>query len=106
MTEHDEKRPHLEAERARLLRRIDELTVGGEIDMDFDDDFADRGSVASEKGENRTVAHVLKAQLILVDHALERLSSGAYGTCEICGRPIGAARLDALPATDRCIEHA
>ena len=106
MTEHDVKRPHLEAERVRLLKRIDELTVGGEVDLDFDDDFADRGSVASEKGANRTVAVVLQAKLILVEHALGRLDDGEYGMCEVCSQPIGAARLEALPATDRCITHA
>ena len=106
MTEHDTKRPHLEEERTRLLRRIDELTIGGEVDLDFDDDFADRGQVAGEQGENRTVAEVLQAQLVLVEHALVRLESGAYGACEVCGRPISAERLDALPAADRCIDHA
>ena len=43
-------RAELEEERAHLLRRIDELTIGGDVDMDFDDDFADRGQVAGEIG--------------------------------------------------------
>lgn len=35
--------------------------------------------------------------------ALERLDAGTYGACERCGRPIGAARLDALPYVRCCI---
>ena len=53
-----------------LLRRIDELTIGGEIDMDYDDDFADRAQVAGEVGENLTLANALGVQLRLVEKAL------------------------------------
>ena len=103
---HDGKRRHLEEERTSLLARIDELTVGGEVDLDFDDDFADRGQVASEQGENRALADTLQNQLNLVEKALLRLDDGTYGTCEVCGDDIGAARLEAMPATNRCINHA
>ena len=37
------------------------------------------------------------------DAALDRLTSGEYGTCERCGRPIGPARLEARPTARRCI---
>lgn len=103
---HSEKRPILEEEKVNLLRRIDELTVGGEVDLEFDSDFADRSQVASEQGENHSLADTLQSQLTLVEHALERLADGSYGTCETCGKAIGGDRLEAMPATDRCIEHA
>lgn len=102
---HADIRQLLEAEKAELLRRIDELTVGGEIDLDFDEDFSDRGLVASEQGENYTLADTLQNQLNQVQHALDRMDAGTYGTCEICGREIPRERLEALPATSRCIEH-
>lgn len=34
--------------------------------------------------------------------ALGRLDAGTYGTCQICGGRIEAARLDALPWTATC----
>jgi len=105
-TDHEDKRSVFTEERQHLLQQIDELTVGGQVDLDFDDDFSDRSLVASEQGENRSLASVLQAQLILVERALARLDDGTYGTCEICSNPIGAARLEALPATSYCIEHA
>lgn len=103
---HDDVRPKLQQERSDLLARIDELTVGGEIDLDFDDDFSDRGLVSSEQTENYTLADVLQSQLSDVERALTRLDEGTYGTCEICSEPISAERLDAIPATSRCIGHA
>jgi RNA polymerase-binding transcription factor DksA len=99
-------RASLETERSQLLVQIDELTVGGEINLDFDDDFADRGQVAGEQGENQVLARTLQRQLMLVDRALTRIDDGSYGTCAVCGEPIGEDRQAALPATDRCIIHA
>ena len=89
-----------------LLRRIDELTIGGEIDMDYDDDFADRAQVAGEVGENLTLANALGVQLRLVEKALVRMDEGTYGTCEVCTEPIEAERLNILPMTNHCIAHA
>ena len=41
-----------------------------------------------------------------IDDALAKLDAGTYGVCEECGRPIGEARLQAMPAARLCIEHA
>ncbi|MDG2114206.1 MAG: TraR/DksA C4-type zinc finger protein [Actinomycetota bacterium] len=101
-----DKRSLLEEERANLLRRIDELTVGGEVALEFDSDFADRSQVASEQGENHSLADTLQNQLTLVEGALERLEAGTYGACVICDKAINPARLEAMPAADRCIDHA
>jgi DnaK suppressor protein len=103
---HADIRTSLEAERGQLLVQIDELTVGGEINLDFDDDFADRGQVAGEQGENQVLARTLQTQVMLVERALGRLDDGTYGTCSVCGNAISAERQAALPATDRCINDA
>lgn len=96
----------LEVERTHLLARIDELTIGGEVELDYDADFADRGSVASAQGENYTLADTLQSQLTSVETAIARIDEGTYGTCDICGEQIGKDRLEAIPATSRCINHA
>ncbi len=41
-----------------------------------------------------------------IDKALERMKDGTYGLCEVCGKPIEEKRLEALPWTTLCIEHA
>jgi DnaK suppressor protein len=39
-----------------------------------------------------------------IDEALERLSAGTYGICEVCGEEIPLKRLEARPVTTLCIE--
>ena len=41
-----------------------------------------------------------------INAALERLDSGTYGNCEDCGRPIAAARLQAMPFARQCVRCA
>jgi RNA polymerase-binding protein DksA len=40
-----------------------------------------------------------------VREALQRMESGAYGTCEECGKPIPLDRLRAYPAARYDLEH-
>lgn len=42
-------------------------------------------------------------ELTHIDHALARLDAGTYGRCDACGKPIAAARLEALPWATACI---
>lgn len=41
-----------------------------------------------------------------VNQALARLDAGGYGTCTSCGKPIGEARLEAVPYAALCINCA
>lgn len=47
-----------------------------------------------------------RAQLRLVEEALERLDTGTYGVCRSCGRPIAPERLAAIPWAATCIDCA
>jgi DnaK suppressor protein len=42
--------------------------------------------------------------LAAIDSSLQRIDDGTYGTCQSCGQPIGAERLDALPYSTQCID--
>ncbi len=99
-------RPELEQEKAELERRLRDLAADEDAAMDFDENFADSAQVAAEQGENRALASSLAEQLDEVNTALHRLDSGSYGKCEICGETIAPERLEAMPATARCIDHA
>ncbi|MGI8434754.1 MAG: TraR/DksA family transcriptional regulator [Nocardioidaceae bacterium] len=44
------------------------------------------------------LADVIRAQL--------KLAENTYGSCDVCGRDIGAGRLEARPWATRCIDHA
>ena len=38
--------------------------------------------------------------------ALAKLEEGSYGRCDVCGEPINPKRLEALPESTVCIDHA
>lgn len=38
-----------------------------------------------------------------IDHALQAIDEGSYGTCERCGQPIDPARLEARPSATFCL---
>jgi RNA polymerase-binding transcription factor DksA len=73
-------------------------------DIDFGGSFADAAAVTAERTEVLGVVESLKAQLANVDQALGKIAAGTYGTCEDCGRPIPAARLEARPESVRCVD--
>lgn len=91
----------LEEEAAHLKEQLDAIEGSK-----FDDNFADSGQVAAEKGEAQTLAASLQEQFDAVEAALRKLDEGTYGTCETCGEAIGEARLEAMPASRYCIDHA
>jgi len=39
-----------------------------------------------------------------IDEAIERIDTGDYGFCEVCGVEIGVERLEARPTADLCID--
>ncbi len=62
--------------------------------------------MTAERGEAERLASELRETLEEVEAALARLESGNYGLCEVCGKPIGEARLEAMPAARLCIADA
>ena len=99
-------RGDLEAERDRLRKQVEELAADSDDGLAFDGGFADSGQVAAERGEYQSLANSLREQLDDVEEALTALDEGRYGLCEVCSEPIAEARLEAMPATRRCINHA
>jgi DnaK suppressor protein len=99
-------RGQLEDERSRLSGQIAALQVGHEGSLAYDENFADSGQVAAEQGENKALLNQLNEQLDEISRALAKFDNGTYGLCERCGEPIAEARLEAMPATRFCINHA
>lgn len=46
------------------------------------------------------------SELKEISSALDRIASGEYGQCRVCGENIDAARLDVIPTATACIECA
>jgi DnaK suppressor protein len=101
-------RATLADERDALRRRLADLGEGDARDAgpSFDDGFADSSQVAAEQGEVKALAGDLRALLDDVERALGKLDEGTYGRCETCEEPIAPARLEAMPASRFCVDHA
>lgn len=95
-------RASMEAERDDLNRQIAEMAD----DETFDENHADSGQVAAEQGEHRALIANLRDQLDEIEHALNKMDEGTYGKCEASGEEIPFDRLEVMPATRYCIEHA
>jgi len=72
------------------------------------------GSPFGKREEGATEAFELEKRMALerrltdalveVEHALKKYEAGTYGICDLCGRPIEPARLEALPQANLCLE--
>jgi RNA polymerase-binding transcription factor DksA len=54
----------------------------------------------------RNRQNVVTQMQVQVRKALARIKLGKYGYCEVCGKPIDKARLEAYPEATTCLEHA
>ena len=57
-----------------------------------------------DREKDLTILDSIEGELADIEHALQRLDDGSYGTCEACGKPIGDDRLEAMPATRYCLD--
>jgi DnaK suppressor protein len=95
----------LTAERDRVRDQLRQLGHDGERSS-FDENFADSGQVTAERGEVDALVASLIEALEDVDHAMGKLEGGKFGICEECGKPIPAARMEAMPTARLCIADA
>lgn len=104
----DQARKVLTEEREKLVHQLAELgsDENGDLrsDLDFGEGFADAAAVTSERTEVLGIVETLKHQLDDVDEAMTKLDDGTYGTCQSCGKEIGAARMEARPFSLLCVD--
>ncbi|HEX9749717.1 MAG TPA: TraR/DksA C4-type zinc finger protein [candidate division Zixibacteria bacterium] len=65
--------------------------------------MADLGTDANEREKSFYLASKSGRFLYHLDQALRRIADGTYGNCEICGKEISHARLEAVPHARFCI---
>ncbi|HEU4321186.1 MAG TPA: TraR/DksA C4-type zinc finger protein [Acidimicrobiia bacterium] len=93
-----QRRVELESELGRLTEPPEEGASVG-----FGKRVGDGTTEAVERLATTATARSIAASIADVDRALARLDEGTYGMCEVCGLEIPAARIEALPATTRCV---
>lgn len=97
-----------EALRAKEQSLLDELAtvtrpLGESGSISFGKRIGEGTSIAVDRLTSVSVQERLLATLAQVRTALARIDDGTYGTCEVCGRPIGDERLEARPWAVRCV---
>ncbi len=98
----------LENERKRLLEVLEQTQASATPAEDRRE-----GSPFGKREEEATQSFELEKRLALekqikdnladVERALEKFNKGTYGRCDICGKPIDPARLEALPYATMCL---
>ena len=99
----------LERARDDLRSELDTLTAAPRDPLgsvSFGKRVGEGTSQAVERIAQVDAARRLDAKLRDVQRALEKLDEGTYGTCDVCGDPIGAERLEAIPWAVRCLDDA
>jgi DnaK suppressor protein len=111
----DRFRGELEQIRERLQSTIDHHEIGnsslteetGElVSSSADNHLADTASETYERELDEGLEEDARGQLRQVEAALARIESGEYGKCEVDGKDIPLERLEAVPWTTVCVEHA
>jgi RNA polymerase-binding transcription factor DksA len=90
--------------RAYLLGKTESIEDQFEHSGDepFDGDSAEVGDldVLDDLDE------MAQSEIRAIDAALDRIKAGSFGKCVTCGDPIDAERLETLPHTPFCKDHA
>jgi DnaK suppressor protein len=102
-------------ERTRALENIDHFDErmeelrdrAGELSL-YRFHPADVGTESQDQEQDFLLASVEGRRLYQIDEALERLykEPEGFGLCRVCGRDIGVERLEVIPETPLCAEHA
>ena len=95
---------NLEQERVRLLDRLDiEPTELAANTGNSSPATSRTPSDLAGRDRNLAINSVERNMLDQIEAAIARITTGSYGTCEQCGRPINPERLEALPYATLCI---
>jgi DnaK suppressor protein len=96
-------RKRLEEMRADLDRTVSVLMGEHHLVRGGGADPGDAGSNLTEADRNAASVQTAMAQRTEVLAALARIDDGSYGRCVDCASPVPEERLDARPATPRCV---
>ena len=91
-------------EQLALIEAASRRTTAGGIG--FGKRVGDGTNIAVERMTDVAAHSGLQRELLQIGKAEAALATGVYGTCEVCGSDIGTHRLEARPASTRCVRCA
>lgn len=72
----------------------------------IDNHSGDGATEMFERSKDLALHELQDLQLERIDAALDAMDKGTYGQCRKCGKPIPVERLEALPDSLYCVDHA
>jgi DnaK suppressor protein len=96
-------RQRLEEMRADLERTVSVLRGEHHLARGGGAEAGDAGANLTDADRNAAAVQAAVEQRAEVLAALARLEAGSYGRCTDCGGPVPEPRLEARPATARCV---
>jgi RNA polymerase-binding transcription factor DksA len=87
---------------AEVLQRA--ANIEGDLRSPHDRDWPERANELQNDEVLEGLDEMTLAEILNIRHALRRIGDGNYGACANCGRPIGAARLIAVPTAVTCVQ--
>lgn len=101
-----DERKQVRARLASMTRDLEAL-FDASADSNADDEHDPEGqTIAYERSQLAALIQGAQEHLARIEASMIRLKQGSYGSCEVCGQHIPAARLDARPTARTCIQHA
>ncbi len=107
MKEYEQVRGNLLDMLQELDERLEKITEDVKHDKQpLSKDFAEQATESENDEVLDSLGNQAREEISLVKQALQRIDQGQYGVCTVCGEPIRAERLEALPYSDKCINCA
>ena len=112
-SETSQHRARLLEEQERLLQAVDFLEREnpgsisdelGDIVTAGDGNLGDTATATYDRELDQSLGEGAQQTLDAINDALRKIDEGSYGTCEVCGKPIGEGRLTAIPWARLCID--
>jgi RNA polymerase-binding protein DksA len=82
-----------------ISEELGEVAEGG-----TDNHLGDTATAMYDRELDNGLEEGARETLAEIEAALQRIEDGTYGICEVCGKPISAERLSAIPWTRLCID--
>jgi YteA family regulatory protein len=110
MTNNTQFKIILENQKDELLKTINGsksyLRTPSDELSSYDNHPGDTGTEIAEKEKEMALTIHNNAELQKIELALKAIEDGSYGKCKVCGKEIPNERLEALPSSLYCIDHA
>lgn len=104
----DDVRTALRAKRAEILEQLAQLEAkpSEQGAISFGKRVGEGTSMAVDRLSQVAAHDKIQVTLADVDRAIVKVDDDTYGTCDVCGGPIGGERLEALPWAVLCVQDA